>query len=198
MEPTTESATKQDWNAAAQASAEQEAKRKHSAKPPRSFHEKMPCLLSNEELADRGAKIADAYTEQDALDAERKNVNDSYKAKIELVEGRIRELAGVLRTKQELREVELVEEFIFATNTVRVSRADTKEVVRERAMTKNERQEELPLPKEKANGEAKPKDAKAESKSDGPAPGAEITNPEAVLAAEEGSKKKGRGGRRKP
>jgi hypothetical protein len=197
MEPTTEvsSTSKQDWAGVAAASAEQETKRKQASKPPRSFHEKLPCVLTNEELAERGAKIAEAYAEQDTLDAERKNVNDGYKAKIELVEGRIRELAGVLRTKQELREVELIEEFIFATNTVRVTRADTKEVVRERAMTKNERQEELPL--EKKNGADKPKETKAESKDAAPAPNpTEITDPAGELGPEATAPAKGKRSRR--
>ena len=162
METTTEATTTtgqaEGWKAAAAASDQAETERKQATRPPRSFTEKMPCTLSNQELADRGSQLADHYAEADRLEDERKNTNDGFKARIALVEQSIRDLAGTLKSKTELREVELVEEFIFATNTVRISRADTKEVVRERAMTRNERQEELPLEKEKkAAKKTKPK-----------------------------------------
>jgi hypothetical protein len=166
METTTNSGQQGQttWAESSAASAELEKDKKQAGKPPRSFREKMPCKLTDEELVVRGASLADALAETERLDGERKNVNDGYKAKIELAEGKARELAGVLRSKTETREIEMLEEYIFATNTVRVIRADTKEVVRERAMTKAERQEELPLPKTEAAEPKKEGDAPAKPK----------------------------------
>lgn len=161
MEPTTEKKT----NGSARSKATDRA--------PRNFREPMPCKLSADELVERGAKLAEAFEEKERLDSERKNVNDGFKAKIELVEGHIREISSVLRSKTESREVEMIEEFVYRTHSVRVKRADTEEVVRERAMTRDERQEKLPL----ENGKKEAPKAEAAPAADG----AEITDPQKVL-----------------
>lgn len=150
---------------AARVSAENETAHKQSSRSPRCFTEKMPCKLSSSELLELGDHLAKLSSEADQLEAERKDSNDGYKARIALVEQAIKDGFGTLRSKHEMREVELVEEFIFATNTAIVARVDTGAVVRERALTRSERQEELPLEK---------KDAK-------PADSTEIADPQAVL-----------------
>lgn len=197
MEPTTEKTNAEKWDAAALASAETQAEKKTNGKPPRSFTERMPCKLTDAELVDRGGKLADAYAEADALEAERKNTNDGFKAKIELVEQRVRDLAGTLRTKQETREVELLEEYDYRTFSVRVKRADTGEMVRERAMTKNERQEELPLDKaSKKKDEAQPANGSTSITEAARAAGEQLGH-EVAGAIADGAAKKAKRGRKK-
>lgn len=198
MQTTTEPTTnKEKWNEAANASATTQADAKTNGKPPRSFTERMPCKLTDAELVDRGAQLADAYAKADALEAERKNTNDGFKAKIELVEQQVRDLAGTLRSKQETREVELLEEFDYRTFTVRVKRADTGEMVRERAMTKNERQEELPFDKAtKKNGDAKPANGSTSITEAARAAGEQLGH-EVAGAIADGAAKKAKRGRKK-
>lgn len=176
MKTTTQQTQADGFKAAAAASAQAEIERKQAARPPRSFVEKMACKLSAEELNERGAAIADKYEEAEKLEDVRKIVNDGYKARIALVEQSIRELAGTLKSKTEMRDVELLEEFVFQTNTVRIVRADTKELVRTRAMTKNERQEELPLPKTENATKAATSDREPSSEN-----GTAITAPQTLL-----------------
>lgn len=167
-------------------------RKKNKDRAPRTFHERMPCRLTDVELVERGASLAEAFAEAETLEADRKNANDGFKARIEIAEGKVRDLSNVLRTKQETREVELIEEYIFATNTVRVKRGDTKEVVRERAMTQDERQETLPLEDSEKEKEApKAKAAAAEGEA------AEITDPAAVLGPEGEKTPKSKGRKKK-
>lgn len=148
METTTNNTDGQGkWDEVIAASAESELRARETAIPPRSIQEQHSCALSAQELADRGTQLADLYAESDRLEDERKNTNDRFKAKIVDVEQQIRDLARILKSRTEIREVEVIEEFVFATNTVIYYRADdpTKTLIRERAMKSFERQVELPI-----------------------------------------------------
>lgn len=179
METTTTTETTpvaEQWAQAAAASAETTTTQKTSAKPPRCFSEKITCKLSDTDIVRISDEIVQADEEASELEDERKSVNDGFKARISLAEQRRADLIAKVRSKTELREVEVIEEFLFSTNTVRVSRADTKEVLRERAMTSNERQEELPL------SDPAPVDRTADTEPPPPAEdGTDITDPQAAL-----------------
>jgi hypothetical protein len=185
METTTDMTTapsdqRQAWDAAAAETAALDADRKTRAKTPRSFTEKMPVALSEKDIVGIAGLIEQADAEACALEDERKATNDTFKAKISLAEQRRTDLISKVRSKTEMRDVELLEEFLFATNTVRVLRADTKEVVRSRAMTQNERQEELPLDADQDEPEP------VEVHPDDPPPvlDNEITDPQGALDGE--------------
>jgi hypothetical protein len=196
--PTT-GTTNQAWAEAAAASAAQETSNKQEPKPPRCFTEKMACKLSNEDILVIADQIEKADAEACALEDDRKATNDTFKAKIALAEQRRADLIAKVRSKTEMRDVELVEEFLFSTNTVRISRADTKALVRERAMTRAERQEELPLGTKAAKKEDVAKGAERAPASEPPILGTEIEDPQTLLgsAADDGGEEKAKGKRRR-
>lgn len=213
---TTETTTTQQeaFAEAARVSAQKETERKQAAKPPRSFTERMPCKLTDQDLLRIGKEAAAAEIEIGTLEDERKNANDGYKAKIALAEQRRSELLATIRTETEVRDVECIEEFVFATNTVRVTRVDTGAVVRQRAMSRSERQltlDEVTAPtsedddseedeeEDDDDGSAPTVDRTAETEpppSDGD--GTAITDPDAVLdgATDNEQPKRGRRGRK--
>lgn len=134
--------------------------------PPRKFREPLPCKLSDAERIASGIQVAALTAKIDRLKDEQKAAADKFKAEIELVR---QECAGFLReleTGTRTREVEVVETFVHENNAVRVVRQDTGELVRERAMTADEKQPSLPF--------------------DDDAPEGEITDPEDVLGELEG------------
>lgn len=133
------------WSDAAAASAEVEADRKAKPVPLRTFVEALACKLTEHELVAKGDELLAALAEVDELKDEKKASAAEFAAQIKAAEKKARDLRTVITTKTEKRDVEVAEERLYATNTVRVVRPDTGEIVRERAMTSSERQGELPL-----------------------------------------------------
>ena len=167
------------------------------AKSPQRFHEFFPVVLTPSEMEQKAAEMTKVLDEIDELEAQKKQATAHIKAQIDGKKAELRELRSVRRAGKEDREIELCEEYVFSTNTVKVVRTDTGEVVRERAMRADERQGELPLePPADAEvvdmgsigDEPEPDlgDAIAEALVDEPptSEGPEVTDPQAVLDAE--------------
>ena len=129
------------WNEAMQASAQQAHEESH---PPRAFTELLPVKLTVAELAERAKKAAAARHRIADFEVQKKAAADTWKAKIELAENERDGLLDAIASGSEEREVEVVETFEFRTGIVTVTRTDTGDVIRERAMSALERQPELP------------------------------------------------------
>ena len=97
--------------------------------------------FSSLELKVIAQEMAIRVEELDKVEEEKKAVNDGFKAKIDTLKGQIRGAAHKINTGQEQRLIDCRVDKDFATNQVRVVRLDTQEVVEERALTPDERQQ---------------------------------------------------------
>lgn len=178
------------WPDVAAASAEAQAEASH---PPRRFPELLPVKLTEGELTERAKKAAVARRKIAEYEAQKSAAASHWKAKIEVTENERDELLDVIDSGVEDREVECIEEFIYRTGIVRVTRADTGVIIRERAMTTQERQPDLfnngaTPPADDEDGEsAVAADADADSDDAEDGDGSAITDPQTVLDAEPAS-----------
>ena len=106
----------------------------------------LPCRLSNDEVRERGEKVAELHRQRDALEIKRKETVDLIKAQVNEIDGQIVALCTEIIGKAEWRSVEVKREKDFKRNVEELIRVDTGEVVQTRALTPEERQVEmLPL-----------------------------------------------------
>lgn len=105
----------------------------------------LPCALTDIELAQRRDKMVELLSHVDELESEKKNNTAALKARIEGVNTDLREIAYEVRTRSELREVEVRREKSFELGQEDVIRCDTGEIVETRALSPSERQAELTL-----------------------------------------------------
>lgn len=99
--------------------------------------------LSVNEKAELGQKLANLHGEIDKLEAERKAANDTFKAKIEILEIQLNGSATELRggTREQRGELEVL--FDYKTCNIVVRRKDTGAIEAERTMETQERQLEF-------------------------------------------------------
>ena len=116
-----------------------------AAPPPKAYKERLPCKLTDKEKLEIGNLLVAVDDEIDTLEDDKKSAADGFKAKIELAEGKRRELVQKLRSGEEVRAVECIERFVYERNAVEEIRTDTNQKLSERAMTADERQGKLPL-----------------------------------------------------
>lgn len=110
----------------------------------RKFTEQLPCALTDSDLAQIARAIGGKRHEIQDLEAKKRQATDHYKALIDGAQAKADELAEAARAGVEQREVLCVEAFVWRSGKVVVRRDDTGEVVRERAMTVEERQAGMP------------------------------------------------------
>ncbi|MBW3637025.1 MAG: hypothetical protein KY445_11290 [Armatimonadetes bacterium] len=101
--------------------------------------------LTNDELLDRGQKLARAKVDLDNIESEKKSAADGFKLKIEDKKGEITDLARAINTKQELRPVEVEDRKNYGTAQMETYRLDTQKVIDTRPLTPNEMQTQLDL-----------------------------------------------------
>ncbi len=130
------------WNAAIAASEQSEAERR--TPPPRRFPEMLPVRLSEGEIAERARRASVARQRIAEYEAQKDAATKHWKTKIDGAEMERDELLDTIASGVEERAVECIETFEWRTGTVIVTRGDTGEKVRERAMTALERQPSLP------------------------------------------------------
>lgn len=160
----------------------------------RVFMEQLPCSLDESELANIARKIGAKRGEILELEAKKRQTTEHFKALIDGAQASADSLAAAAHTGIETREVQCAEAFVWATGRVEVRRKDTGDIVRERAMTPEERQSQMPWAPPK--DDATPKGAKrAKAKGIPMLPAAEhdrkdadtsddptvITDPEAIV-----------------
>jgi len=103
----------------------------------------LACKLNESEVASYADEAARISLMRDQKEEARVNAQKDAKAEIEGLDGQIREFLRKVRDKSESREVVVETRFEFSENAVRTVRLDTGEIVSERAMTYEERQEQL-------------------------------------------------------
>ena len=101
--------------------------------------------LTNDELLKFGDDLAQAQHRFTGLDNEKKDMVSNYKAKLTSCEATISLLSNLLIQKYELRDVECERREDYDQGIITLIRLDTKEVVWQRPMSKNETQRELSL-----------------------------------------------------
>lgn len=119
----------------------------------------LPCDLTDQELLQRGQKVAELVAKKEALEAEKKDTASEFKAKIDRLESDIASIAKEVRSKKEYREVEVSTTKDYKRKVAETVRQDTGELVEQRTLTPAELQLEL------VQGKAdKDKDKKGEEK----------------------------------
>jgi hypothetical protein len=104
----------------------------------------LACELSQEEIQFRAQELGVAVAEYDVIDDEKKSAMKLFKERLEVVAHRMRRLSKIVQEKREYRMVACVVEFhVPAVGSKRIVRTDTGEIVREEAMTPEERQNNL-------------------------------------------------------
>jgi hypothetical protein len=137
--------TTNGWHGAAQASADAELEAMAAARPPQMVTEVLPVALTEHEVADWARKAAAARTKVAELEDEKSRLMADLKAQITSAENDRDDALDIVESGTEDREVACREDFEFSTNTVTMTRLDTGETVRTRAMTYAERSPELPF-----------------------------------------------------
>lgn len=109
----------------------------------KTFDEMLEVILTSEEKNERAAKMSATVLERRRLKEEAKRQNESFNSKIKLLDQEIEAEAVVIENGLEWRKVQCAERISETGIEVHVVRTDTGEVVRVRAMSEEERQEEL-------------------------------------------------------
>jgi hypothetical protein len=104
--------------------------------------------LTDEELLEAGANLAQALVDGNVLGSEKKQITSSYAAKLKEVTGKVDNLRMLVKNKNEMRKVDCVEVMDNSSGLVFVVRMDTGSIVRERKMTSDERQSKIIWPDE--------------------------------------------------
>jgi len=115
--------------------------------------EYLKCPLTDQELKREAEKMANAFSKLSELEGTLKSAKKQIESEIAKVEADLSLAVEKYRSTFEMRNVECEVEKNFQTNTVTVIRLDTLEIIRERALTGEERQLMLDLQK-KEEGES--------------------------------------------
>jgi len=107
--------------------------------------ERLPCRLDDDELLDRGQKLAQVEEDLHTHRAHADQVKKDLRARESQLEADRAFLASVVRSKQEPRDVETIAYLAERPGHVDVVREDTGEVVRTRPAREGELQGKLPL-----------------------------------------------------
>ena len=118
--------------------------------------EYLKCLLTEKEKTELSAKIAKAISDRASAEAKLKEVGASIKAQIAQLDAEISEKALQINNGYEYRNVECRMDKDYRLGSVTITRLDTGEVIRERPMTAEERQMELPGNKKEKQAKNKP------------------------------------------
>lgn len=106
----------------------------------------LPCALTTQELIEKGRLLAESIGDQRTIKDEAKAAAAEFKEQLEEEAAKAWLIRSQIKSKQEDRSVPVEERIDFNRNMVSVIRMDTLDVVRERALTVEERQLSL-LPK---------------------------------------------------
>ncbi len=100
----------------------------------------LPVKLTEDELLAKASELASARANWEALKEESKESAAGYRERIADLDDDISKLSTEVRTKEELRDVEIDERPDFARNVIETFRVDTFKLVSTRVMTADERQ----------------------------------------------------------
>ena len=105
----------------------------------------LPVKLNAKQLEEKRDALAEAVLKRTELEQNLRDHSAGERKAIKLQKAEAKRLATEIQTESATLEVACSEELHYATNQYRVTRLDTKEIVEERALTEEERQEPLPM-----------------------------------------------------
>lgn len=108
------------------------------------FEEALPVKIDASVADERARTLAAIVHDHDALLDRKREVNAQFREKISFYRERMKELSESVQACTELRPVTCIERLNTRQNAVEVVRLDTGEIVRSRAATAEDRQEEIP------------------------------------------------------
>ncbi len=103
------------------------------------------CELTDVDILERNRAMTGAMNKRDAEISRFAAEKDTHKSNLKMIDAEIQKYRLACDTRKEWRDLECVEHFDYQKELVTVTRPDTFEVVRTRAMTKDERQQKLPI-----------------------------------------------------
>lgn len=107
------------------------------------FVGKLTCVLTEHELAERGAQLAALQRTIAEVEADKKSAMASFKKKLDVLGSEAERVGTVIIDKSEERDVKCTRSCLYSTGMVRIVRLDTGEVIQEHAMSAAERQTSL-------------------------------------------------------
>ncbi|OLS13267.1 MAG: hypothetical protein RBG13Loki_3111 [Promethearchaeota archaeon CR_4] len=107
--------------------------------------EYLKCILTTEEKRQVADKLAIAVMGKDEAEAELKSVQTQIKSKIAAIDAELIASAEKLRSGFEMRNVECRETRDFDLDNFSVVRLDTGELIVDRSLTMEEKQQNLPV-----------------------------------------------------
>jgi uncharacterized FlaG/YvyC family protein len=107
------------------------------------FVEKLPCELTRDEKLSKAEEMAASLKVRAEVELEAKSKADEFKSEMKRLDRTIGDRAEEIRTGVEYRQVECTERGDYRRNQVSIIRLDTGEVVRQRPMRVDERQDSL-------------------------------------------------------
>jgi hypothetical protein len=110
---------------------------------PRKQLEFLPVKLTQAELITKGKELAEETQKLEQTEEEKKLAMDSFKERIQSHQHRIKNLAHLVDTGEEKREVEVFERKCYAERIMETFRKDTGECIRTRPLNEDEYQENL-------------------------------------------------------
>jgi hypothetical protein len=109
----------------------------------KSYTMDLPVRLADDELLRVAKVLAKELKAKDKLETEAKVSAQEFKDKLKEADSTVSDLAHVLKTGQEVRPVDVVEQPDFSRGIVLIVRLDTEEPVSQRRLEEHERQVSL-------------------------------------------------------
>lgn len=100
----------------------------------------LPCVLTDSEKLIYGRRLADAESELDSIEAEKKNAVDGFKERASAVGVAVRRYVGFIRDGIERREVDCEWIYHWTSFTKQLVRTDTGEIIETEVIGVDERQ----------------------------------------------------------
>ena len=112
------------------------------------YKDKLPVKIPLDRVAENADELAKVIGQREMMLEEKRQANAKFRDKIHFFDERLTELGESVRSKTEIRDVEVVEMLIVETNEIRIVRLDTGEIVSTRTAEVQDRQEALELDEE--------------------------------------------------
>lgn len=107
--------------------------------------EELSCELNDVEWASKARELADAHNEVNRQEQRKKDVVKELGHDVSMAKTKESKLADIVATRREQRDVTVEVRYDYDLGKVTRTRTDTDEVISEREMTDQERQQELDL-----------------------------------------------------
>ena len=111
----------------------------------KSITRELPVKLNAKQLEEKRDALAEAVLKRTEIEQNLRDHSAGERKAIKEQKAEAKRLATEIQTESATLEVACSEELHYATNRYIVTRLDTKQVVEERALTEEERQEPLPM-----------------------------------------------------